>query len=154
MVLVAPENIVNATYSNLGIINPNNNSEVLCQNKVNRLRKKARLQKVEDKKGKKPITLGIDERKDTSKVEVGENEAGNKKYQLKKVENCAVVFWPNTEFVGHIVTSGGSGKALAEDLVKFFETSETDTLSLKAGLCDGCNKMTGWKIGRMTLWPT
>ena len=138
---MATANIVNAAYSNIGIINPNNNSEVLCQNKVNRLRKKARLQRVENKKGKKPLAVGIDERKDTSKVKVGENEAGNKKYQFKKVENCSVVFWPNTEFVGHIVTSGGSGKALAEDLVKFFEMNETDTSSLKAGLSDGCNKM-------------
>ena len=67
---MATANIVNATYGKIGIINPNNNSEVLCQNKVNRLRKKARLQKVEEKKGKKPLAVGIDERKDTSKVEL------------------------------------------------------------------------------------
>ena len=38
------------------------------------MRKKARLQKVEDKKGKNPLAVSIDERKDTSKVKVGEND--------------------------------------------------------------------------------
>ena len=116
----AVAHIVNATNAKFSTITEDNSSEVLYRSKIKRIRKQLRTEKVEESKGKTPIAVGFDERKDKSKVEVGKGVKGSKRFEVKKVENCAVVFWPGEEFVGHVVTKDGTGGGLAQDIVKFF----------------------------------
>ena len=84
-----------------------------------------RRENVNKRKGKQPIAIGIDERKDNSKVDVGSGEKGSKRFEIKKVENCAVVFWPDAEYVGHYQVKTATGKGLAQDLITFFEERNT-----------------------------
>ena len=143
----ATASIVNAANFNAGVISENDNFDVLYQKKVNRLKKKARLRQVEERKGKSILAVGIDERKDWTKVQVGEGKFGAKRFQKEKVENCAIVYWPGEQFAGLVATSGGSGQELAKDVINFFEENDTDISELLAGLSDGCSKMTGWRNG-------
>ena len=147
----AVAHIVNATNVKASIISEENTSEILYRSKVKRIRKKLRSEKVEESKGKEPIAVGFDERKDKSKVEVGMGIKGSKRFEMKKVENCAVIYWPGEEFVGHVVPRDGSGAGLAQDIVQFFEDRETNLNSLRAILTDGCAKMTGWKNGTCAM---
>jgi hypothetical protein len=99
----AVAHLVNATNVKSCSISEENDSEILYRSKVRRLRKKLRSDKVQESKGKEPISVGFDERKDMSKVEVGKVIKGSKRFEMKKVENCAVIYWPGEEFVGHVV---------------------------------------------------
>ena len=147
----AVAHIVNATNVKASIISEENSSEILYRSKIKRIRKKLRSEKVEESKGKEPIAVGFDERKDQSKVEVGKGIKGSKRFEVKKVENCAVIYWPGEEFVGHVVPRDGTGAGLAQDIVQFFKNRETNLNSLRAILTDGCAKMTGWKNGACAM---
>ena len=147
----AVAHIVNATNAKSSIISEDNSSEVLYRSKVKRIRKQFRAEKVEESKGKTPIAVGFDERKDKSKVEVGEGIKGSKRFEMKKVENCAVIYWPGEEFVGHVVPRNGTGDGLSQDIIQFFKDRETNLQSLTAILTDGCAKMTGWKAGTCAM---
>ena len=103
----ATAHMVNVCVATLG--NNNSNENILYQSKVNDIKKKFRLEKIEESKGKCPIAIGIDERKDNAKVQVGIGEKGTKRLENKKIENCAVVYWPGPEYVGHIQTTSGRG---------------------------------------------
>ena len=96
----ATAHVVNVCAASFG--NNNSDKNILYQSKVNHIRKKLRLEKVEESKGKCPIAIGIDERKDNGTVQVGVGKKGTKRLETKKIENCAVVFWPGSEYVGHI----------------------------------------------------
>jgi hypothetical protein len=87
---------------------------------------------VEESKVKEPIAVRFDERKDKSKVEVGMGIKGSKRFDMKKVENCAVISWPGEEFVGHVVPRDGTGAGLEQDIVQFFEDRATTLNSLRA----------------------
>ena len=94
-------------------------SNTMYQKKVNNWRKKFRLEKVEESKGKAPVAIGIDERRDSTLVEVGKGEKGHSRTEVQKVENCSVVSWPGAEYMGHFQASTGTGSGLATDIMKF-----------------------------------
>ena len=147
----AVAHMVNATNAKSSTISEDSPSEILYRSKVKRIRKIMRSEKVEESKGKEPIAIGFDERQDKSKVEVGKGIKGCKRFETKKVEHCAVIFWPGEEFVGHVVPRDGTGAGLSQDIIQFFKDRETNLQSLKAVLTDGCNKMTGWKLGACSM---
>ena len=98
----------------------NKNSEcVLIQSQVNRIRNKLREKKVEESKGKSPVAVGMDERKDATKVAVGVGSKGKERYEIHKVENCSIIYWEESngevksEYVGHVSPGEGTGKGLA-----------------------------------------
>ena len=127
-------------------------SNVMYQKKVNNWRKKFRLEKVKESKGKAPLALGIDERRDSTRVQVGEGEKGHKRTEIQKVENFSVVSWPGAEYMGHFQATTGTGSGLAKDLMQFLKERDTDLTKLKAILSDGTNKMTGWKGGALACF--
>ena len=129
------------------MVNQCSTVNVLTRNTTRRMRKSMRLKKVQKSKGKRIIALGFDERKDDTKVEAGEGLKGNKRYEIKKVENCSIVFWPGEEFAGHVVPHESTGQALAQSVHSFLNARNTDVTSLRAVLTDGCAKMTGFVSG-------
>ena len=130
--------------------------EIIIQSRVNKLKRKLRAHKVEESKGKSPIAIGMDERKDACRVLVGVGEKGKKRYETQKVENCSVIYWEKKDddvtssYVGHVVPSEGSGKAVAKAIFDFFKDRDTDTSKLSIIFTDGCSKMTGWKTGAVS----
>ena len=60
----ATAHIYNAVSTKSGIITKEDSSEVMYQTKVGRLRKKLRIQKVQEMKEMKLVAIGFDERKD------------------------------------------------------------------------------------------
>ena len=65
----AGSRIVNDVLTDFGLISGENQENVLYVKKVERLRKKARMEQVEAKKGRSPTAIMFDERIDTSKIE-------------------------------------------------------------------------------------
>ena len=117
----------------------------ITQSQVNRLRMRLREKKLQESKGKKPFAIGIDERKDSTRVAVGVGVKGKKRYEMKKVENCSVIFWESDdnvvkdEYVGHVAPSEGTGKGLARAVMEFFKDRNTDTKDLVVVFNDGCS---------------
>ena len=145
--------IMNANSVKTGSINQNDTSEVMYQTNEGRLRKKLRLEKVEEVKGLKPLVIGFDERKDLTKVVDGVGEQGNKRFSLKRVENCSVIFWPEDgegdKYVGHVVPERGTGKGEALSIFQFLRKRNTNMESLRVLLGDGTSEVIGWKTGAM-----
>ena len=144
---MATAHMVNQVCTTEGLITLADKGKVLTRRSVNRLRKKQRMKKVENSKGKSVIAIGFDERKDETKVEAGKGLKGSKRYETRRVENCAIVFWPGEEFAGHVVPKEATGKSLADGIYNFLKSRETDVGSLRAVLSDACAKMTGPKSG-------
>ena len=104
---------------------------------------------MEESKGKAPVAIGIDERKDATRVEVSKGAKGKGRYEIHKVENCSVIYWEEcngemkSEYVGHVSPEEGPGKGLANAVFQFFQDRDTDVNSLSILFSDGCSKMTG-----------
>ena len=93
--------------------------------------------------------MGVDERIDKTKKEMGEGMKGAKRYQVVKKEHATVIFWPGETYEGHVVPTGGTGKELAKSTFNFLKSRQTDLSQLKALLGDGCSKVTGCWNGFM-----
>ena len=76
--------IVNDILADLGEITDEKQDLVLYKQKVVRMRKKARTDQVENKKGRSPIALMFDERKDFTKKAAN----GTKRFETLKEEHC------------------------------------------------------------------
>lgn len=68
---------------------------------------------------------GLDERKDDTKVGVGEGMKRTKVFKTKKVQDCAVVYWLREDFFGHVVPRNGAVMGLAHGLIHFFQDRGT-----------------------------
>ena len=149
----ATAHIYNAVSTKSGVVTKEDSSEVMYQTKVGRLRKKLRIQKVQEMKEMKPVAITFDERKDMTTVVDGVGENAHKRFTLKRVENCSVVMWlengEKEKYVDHVVPNAGTGKGLATSLIQFLQTRETNLKSLRVLLGDGTSKVTGWKGGAM-----
>ena len=152
----AVAHMVNATKAAAGILDQEGTSEIMIQSQVNKLKNKIRMEKVEESKWRVPIAIGIDERKDATKISVGIGLKGKQRYETKKIENCSVIYWEKDGdevkpiYVGHVIPVEGSGKSVAQAVYKFFGDRGTDTSQLRVILTDGCAKMTGWKSGAVS----
>ena len=124
-------------------ITKNDQSFVMTPDHVHRLQKKMRIEKVKERMGKSPIAIGVDERKDKTKVRTGDGQRGSKRYQVVKEDHATVIFWPEETYEGHVVPSGGSAKALAKSFIDFLLERRTDLGQLRALLGDGTSKVTG-----------
>ena len=140
----------NAVLATEGLIGPNNNEGVIYRQKVDRIRKQTRVEKVEQSKGKVLTGLMFDERIDKSLTNKGFGENNSWKTSVEREEHCSCVGFPEEFYMGHVVPDGGSGKSLADSLVLFLEEREADTTQLTVLLSDGCPKMTGWDNGTHT----
>ena len=120
----------------------------LNQSQVAKMKRKIRLKKVEEFEPENiPEAIGFDERKDDTKVVVGEGHNGRKKFETKKEEHCVVILFPGDEFAGHVVPQDGSGATLAKQLARFVEDRQISMTRVKSLVSDGCEKMVGWKSG-------
>ena len=135
--------VMNAVGAALGTITNKDQSQVFSKNDVNRLKCQLRKQAVEERKSQSPLAIGLDERKDKTKVLAGEGERGSKRFAVKKEEHCTVIFWPGETYEGHVVPKGGSGKELASSVGDFLVSRSTNLHQLRAVLSDGTSKMTG-----------
>lgn len=120
----------------------------LNQSQVAKMKRKIRLKKVEEFEPEN-ITeaIGFDERKDDTKVVVGEGHKGRKKFETKKEEHCVVILFPGDEFAGHVVPEDGSGVTLAKQLAQFVKDRHISMTRVKSLVSDGCEKMVGWRSG-------
>ena len=64
-----------------------------------------------------------------------------------KEEHCSIVMYPGEEYLGHCSPEKGTGKCLADCLLKFFNDHDIDLSQLSALMSDGCSKMLGWDKG-------
>lgn len=130
-----------------GMITEENKELVTNTHKINRMRKKARLDKKDTFKNYKVQALMVDERIDENKVEVGVGVKGRKRFALVRQEDCAVIGYPGEKFLGHLVPEGGKGVQLASSLKDFLEKRDIDIDDLQAVFSDGCSKMAGHTHG-------
>ena len=122
--------IINLINVASGKITKNDQSFVMTPDHVHKLQKKMRIEKVKERMGKSPIAIGVDERKDKTKVRTGDCQRGSKRYQVVKEDHATVIFWPEETYEGHVVPSGGSAKALAKSFMGFLlERTDFDWLS-------------------------
>ena len=115
----------------------------MTPNHFHKLQKKMRIEKVQVRMGMSPIAIGVDERKDKTKVRTGDGQRVSKRYQVVKEDHATVIFWPEETYEGHVVPSGGSAKALAKSFIDFLLERRTDLGQLRALLGDGTSKVTG-----------
>ena len=66
-----------------------------------------------------PEAIGFDERKDLTKVVVGEGIKGRKRFEMRREEHCAIVTYPGEKCAGHVVPEDGTGAGLAKGLHRF-----------------------------------
>ena len=135
--------VMNAVGAALGSITIKDQAKVVSKNGVRRLKGQLRKRAVEERKSQSPLAIGLDERKDNTKVLAGEGERGSKRYAVKKEEHCTVIFWPGETYEGHVVPKGGTGKELASSVGDFLVSRNTNLHQLRAVLSDGTSKMTG-----------
>ena len=69
--------VMNAVGAALGTITNKDQSQVFSKNDVNRLKGQLRKQAVQERKSQSPLAIGLDERKDKTKVLAGEGERGH-----------------------------------------------------------------------------
>ena len=141
--------MINVMNASSGKITLDDQSKVLIPTTVHKLKKKFRTEKVEERMGKTPLAVGVDERIDKTKKEMGEGMKGAKRYQVVKEEHATVIFWPGETYEGHVVPTGGTGKELAKSTFDFLKSRQTDLSQLRALLGDGCSKVTGCWTGFM-----
>ena len=113
---------------------------------VHRLKKKMRLEELQQFRGSCPEALGVDERKDKTKVEVGKGAKGGRRFEQKTEEHAAVILYPGG-FAGHVTPEEGSAPELARSVLSMLERRGIHLHLLRALLTDGCSKMVGWRTG-------
>ena len=86
--------MINVMNASSGKITLDDQSKVLIPTTVHKLKKKFRKEKVEERMGKSPLAVGVDERIDKTKKETGEGMKGAKRYQVVKEEHATVIFCP------------------------------------------------------------
>ena len=69
-------------------------SKVLYKQKMDRLKKKTRTKKIQERKGLTPRVVMFDERKDKGLVRSNDEN----KVEVKIVENCSVVVFPSNDY--------------------------------------------------------
>ena len=118
----------------------------LNQSQVAKLKRKIRLKKVAEFEPENiPEAIGFDERKDDTKVVVGEGHKRRKKFETKKEEHCVVILFPGDEFAGHVVPHDGTGATLAKQLAEFVKERQISMTKVKSLVSDGCEKIVGWR---------
>ena len=127
-----------------------NKDKVLISRRVDRMRKRARLEKKDKFKGFKAEGLMVDERINDNKVEKGIGEKGHKRFSMVRQEDCAVIGYPGERYLGHLVPEGGRAVELASSLMRFVEERGIDLEKLVVMFADGCSKMSGHKHGFIT----
>ena len=133
-----------------GIITKEDKTMVTNSKNVERMRKKACVEKKESFKGFKAQGLMVDERINSNKIEVGVGDKGHKRFAKERQEDCAVIGYPGEVFLGHRAPEGGKAVELARSLFKFIQEREVNIDDLQVLLADGCNKMSGHKHGFIT----
>ena len=120
---------------------------VMTQSQAHRLKKKFRMKRIQKVAGGAPIALSADERQNPTKMEVGTGAKGSKRFETKKQEHCAIILYPEGDYVGHVVPEAGSGSSLAKSVQSFSERRKILLTKLRALITDGCMKMVGWRTG-------
>ena len=90
--------IINLINVASGKITKNDQSFVMTPDHVHKLQKKMRIEKVKERMGKSPIAIGVDERKDKTKVRTGDGQRGSKRYQVVKEDHATIIFWPEETY--------------------------------------------------------
>ena len=127
---------------------------LLDQSKVHRLKKKFRLNQINQFEGRSVTAIGFDERVDKTKKEAGTGVKGSKRFEDKKEEHCVLILWPGQDladefeqFAGHVVPNGGKAPVLAKAIYDFLVLRKIDIRTMHSLISDGCLKMVGWKTG-------
>ena len=141
--------MINVMNSFAGKITIEDQSRVLTPPTVHKIKRRLREEKVEERKGKCPLAAGVDERKDITKMIVGEGVKGSKRFKFGREEHATVIFWPGETYEGHLVPENGTGRGLASSFRDFLLDRKTTLGRLRALLCDGTSKITGCWTGFM-----
>ena len=143
--------LASAVLEDLKIITKEDKSKVIDKTKIQREKKKLRLEIKLQEKGKASVLEGLyfDGRKDTTIVM--DKAKGNCCKSTIKEEHVVLVSEPGSNYMGHVSPASGHGHSIKSSIISWLNSKDISTSELVALGCDGTNVNVGASNGVIGL---
>lgn len=137
--------IVSAVLQDIGVVAPDNQTQIIDRSKLRRERKRTRENLQSTSLPPEPLSIFFDGRKDTTIVQEKRGKHFHRK--IIKEEHVVILAEPGSLYMGHLTPKSGSAENIRKCIVTFLKSTNTDLNKLVAIGSDGTVVNTGSKNG-------